>query len=157
MSGTYQAPSASTAKPYIEPASIPDELPKVNEIGTTSGPLKSAAFFIGAYCKEYNEDFMLCKAEDRDPAHCLKEGRRVTRCATDLLTKMRENCFAQWDAHWQCLEKNNQEYYLCRKPERTLNQCMFERLGLVKTVPGSPEGQPQIHEKERPIYKAMQK
>ena len=27
---------------------------------------------------------MLCKAEDRDPAHCLKEGRRVTRCAQDL-------------------------------------------------------------------------
>lgn len=30
------------------------------------------------------EDFMLCKAEDRDPAHCLKEGRKVTRCAQDL-------------------------------------------------------------------------
>ena len=27
---------------------------------------------------------MLCKNESRDPAHCLKEGRRVTRCATDL-------------------------------------------------------------------------
>ena len=30
------------------------------------------------------EDFMLCKSENRDPAHCLKEGRRVTRCAQDL-------------------------------------------------------------------------
>jgi NADH dehydrogenase (ubiquinone) 1 alpha subcomplex subunit 8 len=30
------------------------------------------------------EDFMLCKAENSDPAHCLKEGRRVTRCAQDL-------------------------------------------------------------------------
>lgn len=30
------------------------------------------------------EDFMLCKAESRDPAHCLKEGRKVTRCAQDL-------------------------------------------------------------------------
>lgn len=27
---------------------------------------------------------MLCKAENRDPEHCLKEGRRVTRCAIDL-------------------------------------------------------------------------
>ena len=27
---------------------------------------------------------MLCKAENRDPAHCLLEGRRVTRCAADL-------------------------------------------------------------------------
>jgi hypothetical protein len=27
---------------------------------------------------------MLCKAESRDPEHCLKEGRKVTRCAQDL-------------------------------------------------------------------------
>jgi hypothetical protein len=69
---------------------------------------------------------MLCKNESRDPAHCLKEGRRVTRCATDLwvilllkfsfayincqirITKMRENCLQQFDAHWECLEKRNQ-------------------------------------------------
>lgn len=30
------------------------------------------------------DDFMLCKSENRDPGHCLKEGRRVTRCAQDL-------------------------------------------------------------------------
>ena len=73
---------------------------------------------------------MLCKNESRDPAHCLKEGRKVTRCATDLwgfflfvelfsclyicmyqlirLTKMREHCLQQFDAHWECLEKRNQ-------------------------------------------------
>jgi len=33
------------------------------------------------------EDFMLCKAENRDPGHCLKEGRRVTRCAQDLFVR----------------------------------------------------------------------
>jgi NADH dehydrogenase (ubiquinone) 1 alpha subcomplex subunit 8 len=87
---------------YVDPTPLPDHVPKVAELGVTSAPLKSAAFFIGAYCKEYNgtfviycipygrelrdilEDFMLCKAEDRNPEHCLKEGRRVTRCATDL-------------------------------------------------------------------------
>ena len=71
---------------------------------------------------------MLCKQQNRDPGHCLKEGRRVTRCATDLyvlgrfrclsqaahrilndrITKMRENCLQQFDTHWQCLENNNQ-------------------------------------------------
>lgn len=74
---------------------------------------------------------MLCKNENRDPGHCLKEGRRVTRCAQDLyvlfqaslntldsltyissyslrrITKMRENCMAEWDKHWNCLELNN--------------------------------------------------
>jgi hypothetical protein len=33
---------------------MPGNVPKVDELGTTSAPLKSAAFFIGAYCKEYN-------------------------------------------------------------------------------------------------------
>ncbi|KJA29586.1 hypothetical protein HYPSUDRAFT_126185 [Hypholoma sublateritium FD-334 SS-4] len=138
-------------------ASTSTPVPHVEEVGLTSAPLKSAAFFIGAYCKEYNEDFVLCKNESRDPAHCLKEGRKVTRCAIDLITKMRENCGKQFDAHWECLERKNHEYYLCRKPERTLNSCMFDKLGLTKTIPGSPPGQTPIHEVTNPIYKAVQK
>ncbi|THU91913.1 Ndufa8, NADH-ubiquinone oxidoreductase complex I 19kd subunit [Dendrothele bispora CBS 962.96] len=144
-------------KPYVDPTPLPDNVPKVQELGLTSAPLKSAAFFIGAYCKEFNEDFMLCKAENREPSHCLKEGRRVTRCATDLINKMRENCLSQFQEHWNCLERNNQEYYMCRKPERTLNACMFEKLGLTKTIPGAPAGQKPIHEVESPIFKAVQK
>lgn len=50
----------------------------------TSAPLKSASFFLGEHCKAVNEDFMLCKQESADPAHCLAEGRKVTRCAQDL-------------------------------------------------------------------------
>ncbi|KAE9407206.1 NADH dehydrogenase alpha subcomplex subunit 8 [Gymnopus androsaceus JB14] len=152
MSSSFQPGSVET-RPYVDPTPLPDDIPKVAELGVTSGPLKSAAFFIGAYCKEFNEDFMLCKAEDRDPAHCLKEGRRVTRCATDLITKMRENCLSQFSEHWNCLERNNQEYYLCRKPERSLNACMFEKLGLTKVIPGSPAGQKPIHQVENPVFK----
>ncbi|KAJ6560293.1 Ndufa8, NADH-ubiquinone oxidoreductase complex I 19kd subunit [Mycena capillaripes] len=132
-------------------------IPKVAELGTTSAPLKSAAFFLGAYCKEYNEDFMLCKAESREPGHCLKEGRRVTRCATELITKMRENCLEQFESHWGCLELNNQQYYRCRPAERALNSCMFEKLGLVKVIPGTPEGSKPIHEVENPVLGRMQK
>ncbi|KAJ3740830.1 Ndufa8, NADH-ubiquinone oxidoreductase complex I 19kd subunit [Lentinula detonsa] len=153
---SYQPGSVQT-RPYVDPTPLPDDIPKVQELGATSGPLKSAAFFIGAYCKEYNEDFMLCKAENRDPGHCLKEGRRVTRCATNLINKMRENCLSQFQEHWSCLERNNQEYYLCRKPERSLNTCMFEKLGLTKVIPGTPQGQKPIHEVENPVFKAIQK
>lgn len=82
---------------------MPDHVPQVEELGVSSAPLKSAAFFIGAHCQKYNgiehynlwetffltlflmqDDFMRCKNESRDPEHCLKEGRRVTRCARDL-------------------------------------------------------------------------
>ncbi|KIY73909.1 NADH dehydrogenase, alpha subcomplex, subunit 8 [Cylindrobasidium torrendii FP15055 ss-10] len=132
-------------------------VPKVEEIGATSGPLASASFFIGAHCKDYNEDFMLCKEENRDPAHCLKEGRKVTRCAFDLLAKMRDNCGKQFEEHWSCLEKNNHHYYSCRKPETALNSCMFEKMGLLKTIPGTPQGQKPIHERTDTIIRNVQK
>ncbi|KAK2465930.1 hypothetical protein APHAL10511_001571 [Amanita phalloides] len=136
---------------------MPDDVPKVQELGVTSAPLKSAAFFIGAHCKEYNEDFILCKRESREPGHCLEAGRRVTRCAMDIINKMRENCLKEFDTHWNCLDRNNQEYQYCRKPERKLNSCMFEKLGLRKEIPGTPEGKKPIHEVENPIFKSVQK
>jgi hypothetical protein len=70
------------------------------------------------------------------------------------IKKMSESCGKEWEDHWQCLERHNQEFYMCRKPEResnllivksgqtvilncslssltltgTLNQCVFEKL-----------------------------
>lgn len=58
---------------------------------------------------------------------------------------MRDNCLAEFDAHWKCLEMNNQVILLvnyeginianssqyfqaCRQPERSLNQCVFDKL-----------------------------
>lgn len=62
---------------------------------------------------------------------------------------------------------------MCRKPERTLNSCMFEKLvrsfsspylrcsrclqGLLKTIPGTPEGKKPIHEVEKPIFTGVQR
>ena len=64
------------------------------------------------------------------------------------VSKLRTSCLAEFDKHWNCLERNNQvrgaaqnhatpsaelgystqEYYLCRKPEKALNECVFEKL-----------------------------
>lgn len=83
-------------QPYVDPNPLPTSVPHVDELGVTSAPLKSASFFIGQHCKAVNgqctgrdcglmsEDFMLCKQENRDPAHCLAEGRKVTRCAAEM-------------------------------------------------------------------------
>lgn len=81
-----------TSHKFVEPTPLPDSIPKVDEVGATSAPLKSASFFIGQYCKDYNDDFMLCKTENNDPEHCLKEGRKVTRCAIDLYGSLRSDC-----------------------------------------------------------------
>ncbi|KAI9217810.1 hypothetical protein BC828DRAFT_360728 [Blastocladiella britannica] len=122
------------------------------ELGVTSAPLTSAAFFIGAFCKAYNEDFMLCKNENADPRHCLREGRKVTRCAADLLVKLKSQCADTYAAHWQCLDKQNHEFKACRPEERALNACVFDKLGLTKHIPDTPKGEVPIHLKEKPIH-----
>lgn len=65
---------------------MPAHIPKVDEIGATSAPLYSAAYFIGDRCKAYNDDFMKCKMEanGKGETECLKEGRKVTRCAASV-------------------------------------------------------------------------
>ena len=70
---------------------MPDHIPKVDEIGATSAPLFSAAYFIGDRCKAYNDDYMKCKAEanGRGEVECLKEGRKVTRCAASVYVSPR--------------------------------------------------------------------
>ncbi|EKD03724.1 hypothetical protein A1Q2_01950 [Trichosporon asahii var. asahii CBS 8904] len=103
------------------------------------------------------EDFMLCKNENRDPEHCLAEGRKVTRCAQAVITKLRENCLQEFDNHWKCLENNNQYLHACRKDEKKFNDCVFAKLGWKKNIPGSPEGEPQVFEKKNPIYTRVQK
>ena len=56
MASPFQDTS-SPSNAYHDPTPMPANVPKVNELGTTSAPLQSAAFFIGAYCKEYNGVF----------------------------------------------------------------------------------------------------
>ena len=70
----------------IDTTPLPASIPKVEEIGASSAPLLSAAYFIGARCQPYNDDFMKCKTEanGKGEIECLKEGRKVTRCAQSV-------------------------------------------------------------------------
>lgn len=109
----------------------------------------SASFFIGARCKPYNDDYMVCKTEanGRGELECMKEGRKVTRCAAsvcvihqcpidaeitngalDRLEDINKHCLTEFRKHWECLENNNQQLWQCRPAERPLNKCVFENL-----------------------------
>ncbi|KAK1828617.1 hypothetical protein QBC39DRAFT_264820, partial [Podospora conica] len=133
---------------------LPDSIPKVKEIGTTSAPLFSAAYFIGARCKDYNDDFMKCKTENpgRGEFECLKEGRRVTRCARSVLEDINTHCLEQFRSHWKCLDNNNHQYWQCRPDEWMLNRCVFEKIGLEKNVPEQPRDHLPVHLRNHMIY-----
>jgi NADH dehydrogenase (ubiquinone) 1 alpha subcomplex subunit 8 len=114
----------------IDTTPLPDHIPKVQEIGASSAPLLSASFFIGARCKAYNDDFMLCKTEanGKGETECLKEGRKVTRCAASVIEDINKSCLDVFRTHWKCLDNNNQQLWQCRGAERQLNKCVFENL-----------------------------
>ncbi len=84
---------------------LPDSIPKVKELGVSSAPLLSASFFIGARCREYNDDFMQCKTDNpgKGEFDCLKEGRRVTRCARSVYV-YHLGGFSRPSLHWAVLD-----------------------------------------------------
>ncbi|KAH6559957.1 hypothetical protein BASA50_006662 [Batrachochytrium salamandrivorans] len=137
---------------WIEKDPLQD-VPTVADVGCTSAPLNSISFHFGEACKDYNEDYILCKKGSADPRDCLAEGRKVTRCAMDLISKLKANCNDSWTQHWQCLDANNQMLYKCRKEEREMNDCIFTKMGISKFIPDTPEGVQQIHLKEKPMHK----
>ncbi|KAJ8109283.1 hypothetical protein OPT61_g7572 [Boeremia exigua] len=126
----------------IDTTPLPDDIPKVKELGASSAPLLSASFFIGARCKAYNDDYMMCKTEanGRGELECMKEGRKVTS-----ISDINKECLDQFRSHWQCLENHNQQLWNCRSEERRLNKCVFDKLSLEKTIPDAPKGDTPIH------------
>ncbi|WEW55852.1 ndufa8, NADH-ubiquinone oxidoreductase complex I 19kd subunit [Emydomyces testavorans] len=84
MSGTRQP--RFNQHVLIDTTAMPDHIPKVEEVGASSAPLMSASYFIGDRCKAFNDDYMKCKEEanGKGELECLKEGRKVTRCAASV-------------------------------------------------------------------------
>ncbi|KAI9699395.1 MAG: hypothetical protein M1836_003006 [Candelina mexicana] len=141
-------------KVLIDTTPLPEDIPKVPEIGASSAPLLSASFFIGARCKPYNDDFMVCKTESngKGEIECMKEGRKVTRCAASVLEDINKHCLAEFRRHWECLDNNNQQLWQCRRAETKLNTCVFDNLKLEKHIPDTPENETPVHLRKRQIY-----
>jgi len=123
----------------LDATPMPEDIPAVKEIGATSAPLMSASFFIGARCRPYNDDFMQCKTESygKGEVDCLREGRKVTRCAASVLQDINTHCLEEFRTHYNCLEQHNQQQWQCRRPERVLNRCVFQKI--VRSLPYHPD------------------
>ncbi|KAF4827593.1 NADH-ubiquinone oxidoreductase 20.8 kDa subunit [Colletotrichum tropicale] len=138
----------------VDTAPLPDDIPKVKEVGASSAPLLSASYFIGARCREYNDDFMQCKTDSagRGEFDCLKEGRRVTRCASSVIKDINTHCLEQFRAHWTCVENRNHQLYQCRPMEWKLNKCVYENLKLEKHIPDQRPGVTPVELRPHMIY-----
>eukprot|EP00035_Acanthoeca_spectabilis_P021074 m.436168 g.436168 ORF g.436168 m.436168 type:complete len:134 (+) comp17946_c0_seq1:77-478(+) len=103
----------------------------VPELKVTSAVLTAAARHIGDHCKEVNAAFVNCKkASGGDPRPCVVQGAAVTSCTRSFFAAMKEHCGESFEAHWTCLDKNNQEYPKCRKTQDVYDTCVFDKMGL---------------------------
>ena len=46
----------------------------------------------------------------------------------DRLEDINKSCLEEFRKHWECLDNNNQQLWQCRKMERGLNKCVFDKL-----------------------------
>ncbi|KAF5600733.1 NADH-ubiquinone oxidoreductase kDa subunit [Fusarium tjaetaba] len=148
----------------IDTTPLPADIPAVKEVGASSAPLLSASFFIGARCRDYNDDYMQCKNENpgRGELECLKEGRRVTRCAssvpgsaTDMINSIKDintHCLAEFRKHWECLDNRNHQLWQCRPAEWKLNKCVYDNLKLEKKIPDQPTNSTPVHLRPKQIF-----
>ncbi len=161
-SNTYDTISTSVATDkrrgtqyVLENGKMPEEIPHVKEIGATTGPLLSASYYIGDRCHAFNDDFMLCQKENgaNGPVKCLKEGRRVTRCAASVIRDLNASCKKEFELHYKCLNYSNMEFKNCRKAENLLNDCVFNNLKLIKRIPD--DGGKEVFKPGHQIYKPV--
>ncbi|CEJ90802.1 Putative NADH-ubiquinone oxidoreductase 20.8 kDa subunit [[Torrubiella] hemipterigena] len=138
----------------VDTTPLPEDIPAVKEIGASSAPLLSASFFIGARCRDYNDDYMQCKTEKAGTGEvdCMKEGRRVTRCASSVIQDINTHCLTEFRDHWQCLNARNHQLWQCRPLEWRLNKCVYDNLKLEKKVPDQPPNVVPVELRTKQIF-----
>ena len=61
----------------------------VDEVQLGSVYLKAGSQHLGKYCESQNNEFMLCRLEEKDPRKCVSDGKAVTSCALEFFSKVK--------------------------------------------------------------------
>ena len=77
---------------------------------------------------------MLClREENGDMRQCLPEGRQVTNCGQELLSKIKAQCSREFTEHTECLHRSELGFQrFCRKTQWPFEECMLKKLGIEK-------------------------
>ncbi|CAG0916224.1 unnamed protein product [Notodromas monacha] len=128
-----------------------DEELTVEEVNLSSVTLTAAAFQYGKYCENYNNEFMLCRREEKDPRKCLDEGKLVTSCALEFFRKVKKSCSAELADYSYCLDKSstNLDPSKCRRTQGVYDQCILDNLGIERPHFGY-FSRAKVHHTERP-------
>ena len=64
----------------------------------------------------------------REGVGVVKECWRSADMGLRRLEDINKSCLEEFRRHWECLDNNNQQLWQCRKMERGLNKCVFDKL-----------------------------
>ncbi|KAG6803187.1 NADH dehydrogenase [ubiquinone] 1 alpha subcomplex subunit 8 [Apis mellifera caucasica] len=129
-----------------------DEELNTQEINISWPYIHAAAVFLGKRCEWFNNEFMLCRYELKDPRKCLKEGKDVTKCALEGLQDIKKHCRNEFEAHVNCVIEtsatgSNDQH--CRKTRKIFDDCMKKNLNLERPSFGY-FCEAKVHDSPRP-------
>lgn len=87
---------------------------------------------MGKTCENQNNEFMLCRKEEKDPRKCLDEGKAVTACSLNFLRAIKKTCLEEFSQYANCLDKSSKklEYRFCRNTQSIFDKCVLDNLDL---------------------------
>ncbi|XP_052744024.1 NADH dehydrogenase [ubiquinone] 1 alpha subcomplex subunit 8-like [Bicyclus anynana] len=102
----------------------------VDECELSTATLMSAAPYVGKHCEAVNNEFMLCRYENKDPRPCVEIGKKVTACTMQLFKHIKDNCKLEFNQYANCIDKSsgNYTFHNCRKTQAVFDACMDEKL-----------------------------
>ncbi|XP_012175016.1 NADH dehydrogenase [ubiquinone] 1 alpha subcomplex subunit 8 [Bombus terrestris] len=129
-----------------------DEELNTQELNISWPYIAAAAVFLAKRCEWFNNEFMLCRYELKDPRKCLKEGKEVTKCAIEGFQDIKKHCGSEFQAHVDCVintssTATDDEY--CSKTRQVFDDCMVKNLKLERP-PFGYFCEAKVHDSPRP-------
>ncbi|XP_013136704.1 PREDICTED: NADH dehydrogenase [ubiquinone] 1 alpha subcomplex subunit 8-like [Papilio polytes] len=123
----------------------------VEEVNLSTATLRAGSFHLGKYCENQNNEFMLCRFEEKDPRKCINEGKAVTACTLEFFRKVKKTCLAEFNQYANCIDKSSGEYSFryCRKTQDVYDKCILENLNLERP-PFGYFCEVRVHDTKRP-------
>jgi len=105
---------------------------EVQEIELSTPFLRAGSFHLGKECEAENNEFMLCKTEERDPRKCIREGKLVTACAMKFFQAVKRSCASEFTSLAMCLDKSSHDmdFDKCRNTQAAFDGCMKDKVGI---------------------------
>merc|ERR1712055_396492 len=131
---------------------LPDpESLKVQELTIGLPALRAGAFHCGKQCENVNNEFMLCRQEEKDPRKCIDEGKAVTSCALGFFRQVKKSCLEEFNQYANCLDKSSKDvaYKHCRNTQAIFDKCVLENMDIERPDFGY-FCRPKVHETTRP-------